>query len=60
MGEREREREGERGKGEGERGKELSALAVWRESTEPFLRKGDPYLLLRPVDEFFIYFFCLL
>ena len=55
MGEREGEGGG-KGKGEGERGKELSALAVWRESTEPFLRKGDPYLLLRPASEFFIYF----
>ena len=56
----ERGGERERGKGEGEMGKEFSALADWRESTEPFLRKEDPYLLLRPVDEFFIYFFCLL
>ena len=52
----EREREGGGGKGK----RALRSCCGERESTEPVLRKGDPYLLLRPVDEFFIYFFCLL
>ena len=51
---------GGRGREGGGKGKELSALAEGREYTEPFIRKGDPYLLLRPVDEFIIYIFCLM
>ena len=52
----EREGRGERGEGRGDGGNLLVLSSV---EGVPW-QQGGTYLLLRPVDEFFIYIFCLL